>query len=162
MTTKLEVLDAIRQGTADVLRTFGSLSDDQLCIRVHQSDGGWTAKEVLAHLAAGGEGHARLLQRAVEGGAAFGDPGDMDERNRRLVNEQLGKSRDVLLAGFHAAQDTLCRKVQELSDDALARPLTLPRGGERPLADVLIMIAGRHPSGHAQEVDRALAVPAAK
>lgn len=161
MANKTEVLEAIRQGTADVVRTFGPLSEDQLGMRVHQAEGGWTAKEVLAHLAAGQAMYERMLQRAVEGEPIFGGPGSMDERNHQLVGEYVSKSKGELLAAFQAGQEALGLRVQAAPDNLLARLILLPRGGERALADLLIMIGGRHASGHAQEVEQALAAPAA-
>ena len=51
MATKQEITAAIREGIEHVERTFGALTDDQLRVKVHEADGGWTAKEILAHLA---------------------------------------------------------------------------------------------------------------
>jgi uncharacterized phage-associated protein len=42
MPNRTEIVETIQQGTAQVLRTFGSLSDEQLRTAVHAGEGGWT------------------------------------------------------------------------------------------------------------------------
>ena len=160
MTSKNEILDAIRQSTADVLRAFGPLAADQLNCRVHHEEGGWTAKEVLAHLAAGEVTYGSMLQRLVEGQPIFGEMGSLHDRNHQLVAAYVEKSKDELLAAFQAGQTVLAAKVQALPDDLLARGVALSPEREMPLADLLLMIGGKHAGRHAREVEQALAAPA--
>jgi hypothetical protein len=160
MTSKDEILDAMRQATADVLRTFGPLTAAQLDCRVHQEEGGWTAKEVLAHLAAGGVTYERMLQRLVDGQPIFGQVGSLHDRNHQMVAAYVEKDKDELLAAFQAGQTALAAKVQALSDDLLASVVALSPDRQMPKADLLLMIGGKHASGHAQEVEQALVAPA--
>ena len=51
MVAKEQITTAIQQGIADVEATFGGLSDAQLTTQVYTEPGGWTARDILAHLA---------------------------------------------------------------------------------------------------------------
>ena len=66
MATKQEIIAAIREGIEQVERTFGALNDEQLRVKVHESDGGWTAKEILAHLAGRARGYETMRNLAPE------------------------------------------------------------------------------------------------
>jgi hypothetical protein len=156
MASRAEVVDTIRQGTEQVQRTFGSLTAEQLQTQVHESEGGWTAKEVLAHLAGRQVVNDRLLQMASGERASLGSDAGTADWNQTLVNQRLSRSRDALLAEFQAVQEALVGQVQALSDDQLAQPIPLPQG-EMPLGDLLGMAGGAHANHHAEEVEQAVA-----
>jgi hypothetical protein len=153
--SRAEVIDSIQQGTAQVQRIFGSLTEQQLQTKIHEGGRGWTAKEVLAHLAARGPVNDRLLQLAAGDRAPLAGNAGMDDWNQALVDERLSRSRDALLAEFQAVQDALLAQVQALTDELLARPVPLPRG-DVPLLDLLGMAGGAHAAHHAQQVEQAL------
>ncbi|HEX5501974.1 MAG TPA: DinB family protein [Thermomicrobiales bacterium] len=160
MATRDEIIAAIRQGEERVARTFGGLTDAQLATRVHEGEGGWTAKEVLAHLAGRQQGYDRTYQLAESGPPP---PGSMagfsvDDWNRQRIAERSGKSRDDLLAEFRQVHDALIARVRETPDDLLQRPI--PRAqGPVPFGDALAGGGGRHALNHSAEVERALGLP---
>jgi DinB superfamily len=153
--SKVEIVAMIEQGTAQVQRIFGPLSDAQLRTRIHQGEGGWTAREVLAHLAARQPINDRLLQLAAGDGMPLSGNLNADEWNQTLVDERLDKTKDTLLAEFQAVQASLIARVEAMPDHMLAKPVPLPQG-EMPLGDVLGLAGGMHAGGHAQEVEQAL------
>jgi hypothetical protein len=154
--TKEEVIATIQAGSDDVRRTFGPLDEAQLQTQVHTAAGGWTARDLLAHLAARQPVNDRVLGLAQANAAPFPGNFDPDHWNQTLVDAQASKSKEELLAQFQGVQDRLVAAVRDLPDDVLARPIPLPMG-ETPLGDVLAMAGGQHASHHAQEVAQALA-----
>lgn len=157
MATRDEIIATIEQGIATVDRTFSALSDEQLRTTVHEGEGGWTAGEILAHLAGRARGYAMFGQLAAGGGAPSGfDPATW---NRDRVAERNGRSRDELLAEFRAVHEALIAEVRGLADADLARSVQF---GPQPIAfgDLLRRSGGQHSINHAEEVARALGLGA--
>jgi hypothetical protein len=156
MATQQEVIGAIREGIERVEGTFGSLTDEQLATQVHGGDGGWTARQVLAHMAGRAEGHQMLLSMAT-GAAPGGFSGfDVNAWNQQRVDERAERSRDELLQEFRQVHEALIENVIELPDGAFATMIPSPRGGEIALGDMLAGSGGRHNVNHTIEVEQAL------
>src|SRR5579884_4095247 len=158
--TKQEIENAIRQGKDRVQHTFGSLTDEELNRVVHTGDGGWTAKEVLAHLAGRAQGYQRSIQAAIEGAAPTLPPGAdftqwVDNWNRQRIDERIHKSRDELLREFHAVHDDLIQQVHALSDQQLATTISRPTG-DITVGESLARSGGQHSINHSSEVEQAL------
>lgn len=158
MATKQEIIETIRQGNQRVAHTFSALTDEQLNTRVHFDEIGWTAKQVLVHLASRAPGHARMIGMA-ESGAGFPAGFDVNAYNQQRIDERGGKSRDALLAEFLTAHDALIERVQGMTDEQLSRTLRMPRG-EMALSDVLRGSGGQHSINHAAEVEKVLGIGA--
>jgi hypothetical protein len=157
MATQQEVIRAIREGIERVEGTFGTLTDEQLAMQVHDSDGGWTARQVLAHMAGRAEGHQMLLSMAT--GAApggFGGGFDVNAWNQQRVDERAERSRDELLQEFRQVHEALMENVIELPDGAFETMIPSPRGGEIALGEMLAGSGGRHNVNHTVEVEQAL------
>ncbi len=153
MATKQEITDAIREGIEQVERTFGSLTDEQLQTKVHDADGGWTAKEILAHLAGRGRGYE--LMSSLAAGNPFPGGFDVNSWNQERVAERIANSRDDLLAEFRTTHEKLIAFVGTLDDATLDTPIQLgPQPA--PLSEVLRRSGGLHSVSHAHEVDAAL------
>lgn len=156
MATKQEIIAAIREGIERVEATFGSLTDEQLATPVHEGDGGWTARQVLAHMAGRAEGHHMMLSMAT-GAAPTGFGGlDVNQWNQQRVDERADRSRDELLHEFLQVHEALIENVSELPDGALETMIPSPRGGEVALGEMLAGSGGRHNVNHTTEVERAL------
>jgi catechol 2,3-dioxygenase-like lactoylglutathione lyase family enzyme len=155
--TKQEITDTIRQGNQRVAQTFSALTEEQLNTRVHFDEIGWTAKQLLAHLAGRAPGHARMVGMAESGGglpAGF----DVNTYNQGPVEERSGKSRDALLAEFLTVHEALIERVQGMSDEQLSKTIQW-RQGELALSDVLRASGGQHSINHAAEVEKVLNLP---
>jgi len=152
--TKEEITAAIREGIAQVDRTFGSLTDEQLQTRVHESEGGWTAKEILAHLAGRAKGYEMMGNRAA-GNPPAGGGFDVNHWNQDRVNERIANSRDDLLAEFHTVHENLIAYVGTLDDATLAREISF---GPQPIpySEILRRSGGMHSVNHSKEVEQAL------
>lgn len=153
MATKEEITAAIREGIAQVDRTFGSLTDEQLQTRVHESEGGWTAREILAHLAGRAKGYEMM------GNLAAGNPPadglDVNHWNAERVSERIANSRDDLLAEFRTVHENLIAYVDTLDDATLAREISF---GPQPIpySEILRRSGGMHSVNHSKEVEQAL------
>jgi hypothetical protein len=156
MATKQEIVSTIQAGIDQVQQTFGSLSDEQLETTVYDGDGGWTAKEILAHLASRRPGYERMIGVA-EGSASFPTGNvDFNAMNQTAVDQIVGQSRDDLLAQFREVHEGLKVRVQGLPDDLLGKTISLPMG-DRVLGDVLLGSGGRHSINHSVDVEKAIA-----
>jgi hypothetical protein len=153
--TKQEIIAAIREGIAQVERTFGSLTDDQLQTRVHQSEGGWTAKEILAHLAGRARGYEMMSNLAAGNQPPAGGGFDVNHWNQDRVSERIANSRDELIAEFRTTHENLLAFVETLDDATLARDV--PFGPQPvPLSEILLRSGGLHSVNHSREVEQAL------
>ena len=153
MATRQEITEAIQQGIAKVESTFGALSDKQLQTKVHDGDGGWNAKEILAHLAGRARGYELMSQLAA--GGSFPAGFDGNRWNQERVAERIDHSRDELLAEFRTVHEGLAATVQTLDDAALDQ--TIQFGPQPiPVGEMLRRSGGLHSVAHAEEVDRAL------
>ncbi|HEY8597182.1 MAG TPA: maleylpyruvate isomerase N-terminal domain-containing protein [Thermomicrobiales bacterium] len=155
MANQEEITTAIQQGIADVESTFGALSDAQLATTVHSGEGGWTARDILAHLAGRKQVYAMMQQAAAGGENPFAAITSFHDFNRDRVTERDGVSRDDLLTEFRTVHEDLLAQVQAMSADDLAGTVALgPRTAT--LGDLMYASGGTHSSGHAKEVEQAL------
>lgn len=157
MASKQEITDTIRQGNQRVTQAFSGLTEEQLNTQVHFDSIGWTAKQLLAHLAGRAPGHERMIGMAENGG---GLPPDFDVNgyNQRIVDERADKSRDALIAEFLTVHEALIERVQAMSDEQLSKTIQW-RQGEIPLSDVLRGSGGQHSINHAAEMEKVLRLP---
>lgn len=156
MATRAEIAGAIQQGMGAVEETFEDLSDEQLATQVYDDGDGWTAKQVLAHLAGRKAGYDMLIEMATgEREASFGDDMDFNAWNQRFVDERGNESRDELLTEFKTIHEELIEQAAALDDEQLAVTLTMPRG-EMTIGDILAGSGGMHSINHSADVAKAL------
>ncbi len=154
MASKQEIITEIQTGNARVAHTFGTLSDAQLATKINEGAGGWTAKQILAHLAARQATYDVLMQMAGSE-RAVGSGFDIDAWNQKQVDERQDKSRDALLEEFRATHERLAERVRAMPDAELSRTVVFPRGPVT-LGDVLRNSGGTHSVQHAEAVEKAL------
>ena len=155
MATREEILGSIQQGIETVEQTFGDLSDEQLATEVYE--GGWNAKEVLAHLA-GRQGTYDMIFSLAQGGAMPQTPEggfDVDTWNQRAVDERIDKSRDELLAEFRSVHADLAARISDTEDAVFQATVVTPRG-EAVAGDVLAGSGGMHSVTHSDDVAQAV------
>lgn len=156
MATREEVAGAIQQGIAAVDDTFSGLTDEQLATVVY--DDGWTAKEVLAHLA-GRQSTYDMVLNLAQGGELPQPPGggdfDVDHWNQQVVDQLMDKSRDELIAQSRVVHEALLERVAGLDDETLNATVVTPRG-EMVASDVLAGSGGMHSVNHSADVAKAL------
>ena len=156
MATKAEIIASIHAGMARVQETFGDLSDEQLATPVHNEEAGWTAREILIHLAGRAIGYNLTVRLAEGGGIPSGGGFNVNDWNQRRIDERREKSRDELLAEFRTVHEALITRVEGMSDEFLAR--TIPRGPGVTItvAEAMRLGGGQHSISHNSEVEQAL------
>jgi hypothetical protein len=159
VTSKADIIAAIEAGNARVAAVFGALSAEQLATRVYPGGRGWTARDILAHLAGRGPGHEIVLELARDPTTFDFANFDADAWNQQRVDELAGLGRDELLAEFRAVHEALRDRVAAMSDAELSVELAFPFGS-LGLGDVLQLSGGEHSEQHADDVARALDLPA--
>jgi hypothetical protein len=159
MTAREDIIAAIRSGVERANATFGALDDAQLGREIYPGEGGWTARQVLAHLAGRAYNYDILFEMAA--GLREPDLGslDIDRQNERIIQELEGKSRDELLAQMRAVHEEVIARVQSAPDEVLEREFPIP-SGSIPFSRVLRSAAGRHTIQHTAEVEEALGLSA--
>ncbi|MEX2426480.1 MAG: DinB family protein [Thermomicrobiaceae bacterium] len=158
MASKPEIAGAIQAGVNRARSTFGQLTESQLDTKVHDGPEGWTACQILAHLAGRQETYEMLIGIAFQSNGAPSGVLDIDSWNQRLVVERTGMTRDELLQEFEAVHLELISRVESFRDDQLNLPVVLPNR-ETTLGDVLLGSGGMHSIQHAEEVAHALDLP---
>ena len=159
MTSKQEIIDTIKQGITKVEQTYHGLSEDQLATRVHadQGEGGWTARELLAHLAGRQPSYDMMFRMAAGEAPPGGGEFNVHDWNKRLIDERVGKGKDELLAEFRQVHEQLIQRVSDTPDETLGKTIMGPRG-ETTFADMLKGSGGMHSMNHAEEVDEAISL----
>ncbi len=154
MANRQAIIETIQEGNALVLRTFTNLSEAQSLIRV--GDGGWTAKEVLAHMAGRQPAYERLFRLTQAAAPAISGNLDPNAYNAALVDARRDKPLAEILAEFITVHEWLIQQVRELPDAALTQVISLPQV-QMPLGELLRRAGGVHSISHIKEVQQALA-----
>lgn len=154
MATKQQVIETIQQGIQRVEDTFGGLTDDQLDTVVYDDEHGWTARQVLAHLASRGETYAMLFQMAtIQPPVTTGF--DVNQWNQQQVDARAGMTAQQLLTAFRAVHAELIEAIEALPETELQRTVSLPHG-DLAVSDLVLASGGLHSARHAEEVVRGL------
>lgn len=155
MATREEIIRAVEEGREQVESTFRGLSDEQLDTQIYEDEGGWTARDILAHLAGRAQTYDMIYQFASSGEAIDPASFNVNAGNQALVDARRDRTPEELLDEFHLTHANLVERVQETDDVLLAKPVRLP-GRELPAGDLLMNSGGRHSMAHAADVAEAL------
>jgi uncharacterized damage-inducible protein DinB len=149
MTTRQAIIETIQQANDQTQQTFAVMSEAQAQMRV--GDGGWTAKEVLAHMAGRQPTYQRLIDRAGSNQQAFSGRVDPDAWNESLVIVRREQPLQDILREFLTVHEEVIAQVKAMSEERLAQPIQLPQG-EMTLGELLKLAAGNHTLNHLKEV----------
>lgn len=153
MATKQEVLDMIRAGQEEVKKVFPGLNEEQLATRIHDEEGGWTAKEILAHLASNYDRVQSFFRPDASTETLFGDA--LMKWNAEQVERLSRKTVPELLDECARVHEELYKMVEQMPQEQLDQEM--PWGsGPIPLSDVIFRVGGRHCVGHSQTVANGL------
>ena len=114
-------------------------------------ENGWSARQLLAHLAAIEWTYPKLIERAREAPAASGGAGggfDMDAYNHRQVAKRADAPISDLLAEFARNRAATIAALREADDDLLARPARSAGGVEGTLLGVFASVSIDHVREH--------------
>jgi uncharacterized protein (TIGR03083 family) len=143
----LRILDAQAEKTA---RAIAGL--DEASLNLPARGDGWTAKEILAHMASGHDGMLALAQGrapAIQAPGAF----DLDAHNEA----QRQRTRDLPLADVLAMLDQARQRVrthvEQVDEAELNQLVCTPWMGDHPKGQFLIYPA-LHEGGHRAELEK--------
>jgi Mycothiol maleylpyruvate isomerase N-terminal domain len=156
--SKLELLEALRTCGEQALRTLRAVPESSLARGRYE--GGWTGREIVAHLASVEWTYPRLIdlarQSAARAGARAGSTaapsGGIDAYNARQVARRAETPVAELLAEFKRNREATIAAVEETDDALLAIPVQTAAGLSGPLGAVLRFVAVDHVLGHVEDV----------
>ncbi len=167
--TKAELLEELRSSQRDLLDRLGALPEEQL--EQGRYEGGWNARQILAHVASIEWTYPRLIDVARQGppdqasggsgGAPVGSPkpaqagaarGGIGSYNERQVEKRARASVAELLAEFQKNRAATIDAVEQ-ADEALLQVHIRSAGGiPGPLGRVIFLIAVAHVAGHVNDI----------
>lgn len=160
--TKAELLQELRSSQQDLLDRLGALPEDQF--EQGRYEGGWNARQILAHVASIEWTYPRLIDVARQGAPAgagqkeSGGPstgtmrGGIDDYNQRQVEKRAQASVAELLAEFQKNRAATIEAVEQ-ADEALLQVHIRSAGGiPGPLARVIYFVAVLHVTGHVDNI----------
>ena len=138
MTTRDELLDGFRLILREGLRTTRDFGPDDWAYQVHDEGGGWTAKQVYAHLAATADitpGFVGAMSQAEEGQNTAANL-DIDALNAQGIASREGLDGPELMAGFQASYEKLIEFVQGMPEEQLEQRRRFG-AVEAPVAEIM-------------------------
>ena len=154
--TREELLAALRADSARLPEVVGAIGEAELERGVYEN--GWSARQLLAHLAAIEWTYPRLIERAQAAGGSDSSAGgtfDMDAYNERQVAKRAEAGIEDLLEEFGRNRAATIEAVAE-ADGALLSQRTRSAGGvEGTLLEVLIGVTVGHVREHLGDLERA-------
>ena len=157
--TMQEVLDAIARERRRLMESIEALGPVATTVPVN--DGGWTAKDVLAHLihwagqiawALGAPLHTPAYVEGVSGKQS----GD-DAWNALAVAHYRDLSLDRVRSEFDFVVDALIARIRKRTDEQMNATDQIPWAGARPLWRQIGSETFEHWPAHAEEIERAAA-----
>ena len=171
---KAELLEALRSSEREVLAKVGVLRAEEL--EQGRYENGWTARQILAHVASIEWTYPRLLDLARQGtplrpgerppevqrtepGEAAGLPtrpmqGGIDAYNQRQVEKRADASAAELLAEFQRNRAATIAAVESADEALLTTPIRSAGGITGALASVIHAVAVQHVIGHVNDIVR--------
>lgn len=157
--TREELLAALRADAARLPEVVGAIGEAELERGVYEN--GWSARQLLAHLAAIEWTYPRLIERAQaaqgvglneeSGGGGF----DMDAYNERQVSKRAGATVAELLEEFGRNRAATIEAAGSASEALLAQRTRSAGGVEGTLLEVLIGVTVGHVREHLGDLERA-------
>jgi uncharacterized damage-inducible protein DinB/predicted RNase H-like HicB family nuclease len=144
---KLARLAAAR---SDLLQSLLKLDEETLC--EHPLPGGYTVKQLLAHIGAWDEFHTRRLVLIRDGRSGEIEPVDVAGYNEELRPEHASWNLQQAVSFFRAARQTYLEKLATVSDQLLHQEWELPGGDRFRLQQVLVW-RFEHDVEHQQEIE---------
>ena len=151
MERKALLLDLLKQAREVEMQFVEALSDEQRARSGTLED--WSAKDVIAHIAAW---KARMADNllAVSEGRPPTETGDGDRENARFFEVYRDQTWEQVLGGAAGAFQRLLARVEMLGEQELVSREVFPWQGERPLWRLVVGNGYIHPIAHMAEFQR--------
>lgn len=143
----LRILDSQAQKTAQAIAGL----DEATLNRPARADG-WTAKELLAHMASGHEGMLALAQGRIPGGFEW-DSFNLDEYNEVQRRRASAMSLAEVLAWLDQARQATRAAIEQEDESRFGQMVSTPWMGDHPRGQLLVFPA-LHEGGHRVELEQ--------
>jgi hypothetical protein len=175
--SKAELLEALRSSEQELLQKLRGLPAEEF--EQGRYEGGWNARQILAHVASIEWSYPRLLDLARQGappepkeqpaapaptepppaepapsGSApsGGMRGGVDDYNTRQVEKRAGASVEELLAEFQKNRAATIAAVEGAEEELLTMPIRSAGGIPGALGNVIYALAVAHPTAHVNDI----------
>jgi hypothetical protein len=138
--SKQEIISAYQQSTRRLDGIIGGRSEEDLRKTVYP---GWSAKQLLCHLAST-SGSAAFFVVMAQSGQGMGAGFDVDRWNAEQVAARQDRPVEEIVAEFRAGHDLMAKQVPDFS------------GGMVALADLIKGSATDHEAEHLDDLEKAL------
>ena len=140
---------------ATLLNAVAGLAPEDWNRPVASSEGAWTVKQALAHLAAAESGQLATGQRMLTGEARLGEGFNLDVWNQRQVAKRKDRAPADLLNDMIASRQQLLAWIEGLAEADLDKSGQHARGDMITVEQLCFRI-GEHEVQHAAEIRQAL------
>ncbi|MCH8949735.1 MAG: maleylpyruvate isomerase N-terminal domain-containing protein [Chloroflexi bacterium] len=138
MTTRDELIDGFRMIIREGQRTTANFGPDDWGYTVHDEEGGWTVRQLYAHLTGVAEimpGLVGALAQSAEDQNVVANV-NIDDMNAQSVAAKAELSESELMEAFKKAHEAAVKFIQEAPDEQLQQQRRFGQI-EAPVADLL-------------------------
>ena len=150
--SKQDIINAYQESTRRLDGIVAGRSEEDL---MKTADGGWTAKQIICHLASTA-GSAAFFVTMAQSGQGMGAGFDLDRWNAEQVAARQDKPLDEILAEFRAGHESSIKAVEAAADDLLAKQVPNFSGVMSALADMIQGSPTDHEAAHLDDLEKAL------
>jgi uncharacterized protein (TIGR03083 family) len=150
--SKRDIIDAYQQSTRRLERLTAGRSDEDLKKTAYE---GWTAKQLICHMAST-SGSAAFFVSMAQAGGGMGAGFDVDHWNAEQVAARRDKALEEILAEFRTGHEASIKAVESAPDDLLLKQVPNFEGGMSALADLIRESATEHEAAHLDDLEKAL------
>ncbi len=145
----------LEQTRAEVLAIASQLREDDWEKPVQGEGGKWTARQVLAHLAAAEIGQMSRIQRVLAGERYMPEGFNLDVWNDRQIQKRENQRVEDILKDLEASRQALLQLLDSLSEEQLDIEGQHAIGAMMTVEQMFYHL-GNHERDHAAELRRAL------
>jgi len=150
--SKQEIISAYQQSTRRLDGIVAGRSEEDLKKVVYP---GWSAKQLLCHLAST-SGSAAFFIMMAQSGQGMGAGFDIDRWNAEQVAARQDRPVEEIMAEFRAGHESSIKAVESAADDLMPKQVPDFSGGMSALADLIKGSATDHESSHLDDLEKAL------
>jgi uncharacterized protein (TIGR03083 family) len=150
-----EILRGLEESGAEVIQAAADL--DPADWDQGRYEGGWNARQLLAHIASIEWSYPRVIDLARQARSGTGDGrgamrGGNDAYNERQIAKREGSSVEALIDEFRRNREATIAAVRAAEPELWTTPIRSAGGFEGPLAYVFWQVAVDHVRGHTRDL----------
>jgi uncharacterized protein (TIGR03083 family) len=150
--SKQEIISVYQQSSRRLDGIVTGKSEEDLKKTVYP---GWSAKQVVCHLAST-SGSAAFFIMMAQSGQGMGAGFDIDRWNAEQVAARQDRPLEEVVTEFRAGHDSSIKAVESAADDLMTTQVPDFSGGTVALADLIKGSATDHEAEHLGDLEKAL------